>query len=45
MERPFSFRTPPRESDAATIVAPSAASSSAAIAPALPKPWTATFAP
>ena len=36
---------PPLESLTATMVAPSAASSVAAMEPALPKPWIATRAP
>ncbi len=36
---------PPDESDTATIRAPSSASSTADVAPALPKPWTTTREP
>ena len=36
---------PPVESDTATTVAPSSEMRRAAIEPAFPKPWTATFAP
>ncbi len=40
--RPFGSWMPPVESETATTVEPSSATSFAAMEPALPKPWTAT---
>ena len=45
MSSPFMFRMPAVESDTAMTVEPSSDISLAAIEPALPKPWTTTFAP